>query len=302
MVKASWPSFPRKLYPPFTDHYFNLDGLRYHYWDEGAGEPVVMLHGNPTWCFYYRNLVTALRHSHRCLVPDHIGCGLSDKPDESRYTYTLSRRVDDLERWLDHLDIKENITLIVHDWGGMIGMTYATRHPERIKRLVILNTAAFHLPRTKRFPWMLKLTGKSPVGEVLVRGLNAFCIGAAFTCTTRRPLTSDLRRAYLAPYDSWANRIAVHRFVQDIPLVPGDPAYGVVSETESRLPLLCDKPMLICWGLRDYIFDRHFLLEWRQWFPLAEVHEFPDAGHYVLEDAGIEVMDLVTKALNTHET
>jgi cis-3-alkyl-4-acyloxetan-2-one decarboxylase len=281
----------RKLYP-FTDRFLTLDGLRYHYWDEGHGEPVVMLHGNPTWCFYYRKLVTALCHSHRCLVPDHIGCGLSEKPDESRYEFTLRRRVDDVEHWLDQLGVKENITLIVHDWGGMIGMTYATRHPERIKRLVILNTAAFHLPKTKRFPWVLWLAGKSPLGELLVRGLNAFCLGAAFTCTVK-PLPSNIRRAYLAPYDSWANRLAVHRFVQDIPLVPTDPAYPVVSETESRLHLLQDKPMLLCWGMKDFIFDQHFLAEWKQRFPHADVHTFPHAGHYLLEDAGEEVAGLV---------
>lgn len=294
---ASLPAFPAKLYPPFADHFANLDGLRYHYWDEGQGAPVVMLHGNPTWCFYYRHLVAALRPTHRCLVPDHIGCGLSEKPDESRYPYTLRRRVEDVERWLDKLAIKEPITLIVHDWGGMIGMTYATRHPERIKRLVVLNTAAFHLPKTKRFPWILWLAGKSPFGELLVRGLNAFCLGAAFTCTTRRPLTSDLRRAYLAPYDSWAHRLAVHRFVQDIPLVPSDQAYPVVSETESRLPLLRDKPMLLCWGMRDFIFDAHFLAQWRQRFPKADVHTFPAAGHYLLEDAGAEVTQLVQEFL-----
>lgn len=289
-----------KLYP-FADHYFDLDGLRYHYWDEGQGAPVVMLHGNPTWCFYYRKLVSALSPTYRCLVPDHIGCGLSDKPGESRYNYTLSRRVEDLERWLDHLGITENITLIVHDWGGMIGMTYATRHPERIKRLVVLNTAGFHLPKTKKFPWLLWLAGKSPVSEFLVRGLNAFCIGAAFTSTTRRPLPSNVRRAYLAPYDSWANRIAVHRFVQDIPLTPADPAYTTVSETEARLPLLQHKPLMICWGMQDFIFDKHFLAQWRQRFPKAEVHTFPDAGHYLLEDAGEEVANLIKEFAGSAE-
>src|SRR5205823_3246531 len=111
--------------------------------------PVVMLHGNPTWSFYYRNLVLSLRDSYRTIVPDHIGCGLSDKPDDSRYRYTLESRVTDLEALLEHLGVTCDITLVVHDWGGMIGLAYAVRHPERIRRLVILNTGAFHLPRTK---------------------------------------------------------------------------------------------------------------------------------------------------------
>src|SRR5512137_1165151 len=121
-------------YYPFAGHYLDLDGLRLHYLDEGSGEPVVMLHGNPTWSFYYRNLVLALRDKYRCIVPDHIGCGMSDKPGDDRYDYTLQSRVDDLEALLDSLGVTNGITLVVHDWGGMIGMAYATRHPERIKR------------------------------------------------------------------------------------------------------------------------------------------------------------------------
>ncbi len=138
----------RRVHP---GHDLDLGGLRYHYLDEGQGEPVVMVHGNPSWSFYYRHLVEALRDNHRCIVPDHIGCGLSDKPDDARYEYTLSRRAADLEALLDHLGIEGPLTLVMHDWGGMIGMTYATRHPERIARLVVLNTAAFHLPASVSF-------------------------------------------------------------------------------------------------------------------------------------------------------
>src|ERR1700730_9125742 len=130
--------------PPGRD--FARDGLRLHYLDEGSGEPVVMVHGNPTWSFYYRNLVEALSGQYRTIALDQIGCGLSDKADDSKYSYTLESRVADLEALLDHLEVDREITLVVHDWGGMIGMTYAARHPERIARLVILNTAAFPLP------------------------------------------------------------------------------------------------------------------------------------------------------------
>jgi len=139
---------------PFESHFLELGRLKYHYLDEGQGEPVVMLHGNPSWSFYYRNLAKELRADYRVVVPDHIGCGLSDKPADSLYSFTFEQRVDDLETLLDHLDIKSNITLIVHDWGGMIGMTYASRYPERIARLVVLNSAAFHLPQSKKFPWL----------------------------------------------------------------------------------------------------------------------------------------------------
>jgi cis-3-alkyl-4-acyloxetan-2-one decarboxylase len=281
----------------FKGHYFERNGLRLHYLDEGQGNPVVMLHGNPTWSFYYRALVRALRRSCRTIVPDHIGCGLSDKPDDGRYSYTLASRVADVEALLDHLGITDNVTLVLHDWGGMIGMAYATRHSQRIRRLVILNTGAFHLPATKPLPWSLWLCRNPVLGPVLVRGLNAFCRGAVRFCCTRHALPPEIQQAYLAPYDSWAHRIAVLRFVQDIPLRPGEPAYDLVTQTQNNLHKLRDVPMMICWGERDFVFDRHFLAEWLKRFPTAEVHRFADAGHFVLEDAGAEIIPLVQRFL-----
>ena len=275
---------------PFASHYFERNGLRQHYLDEGEGTPVVMLHGNPTWCFYYRNLVGALREKHRCIVPDHMGCGYSDKPGDDRYTYTLANRVNDVEALLVHLGIRENITLIVHDWGGMIGMAYATRHPERIARLVVLNTGAFHLPAAKPFPFGLWLVRNTPLGPLLVRGCNLFARGAAWVGCKRRRMPKELRDQYCAPYNSWQNRIATLRFVQDIPLSPSDPADSVVTETEQRLHTLAHVPLLIFWGLKDFVFDRHFLAEWEQRFPRAIVHRFEDCGHYILEDAAEEII------------
>jgi haloalkane dehalogenase len=263
-----------------------------HYLDEGRGLPVVMLHGNPTWSFFYRNLVGALKESRRVIVPDHIGCGLSDKPDDRHYAYNLARRVEDLEMLLDHLDVRESVTLVLHDWGGMIGMAWAQRHPERVRRLVILNSAAFHLPLGKRLPWSLWLVRNTPLGPLLVRGLNAFCLGAVRHCVVR-PLEPAVRDTYLAPYNSWENRIAVLRFVQDIPLSRGDPSFDIVTEVQDGLHRLRRVPMLICWGQRDFVFDADFLAEWRKRFPAAEVHTFRDAGHFVLEDAGADIVPLV---------
>ena len=158
-----------------------------------------MLHGNPTWSFYYRNLAAALRDDYRVIVPDHIGCGLSDKPAARQYPYTLERRVQDLDELLERLGVRENITLVLHDWGGMIGMASAHRRPERVKRLVVLNTAAFHMPRGKRLPWSLFLCRNRLIGPFLVRGLNAFSRAAVRWCATRRPLSPEARAGYLAP-------------------------------------------------------------------------------------------------------
>jgi cis-3-alkyl-4-acyloxetan-2-one decarboxylase len=279
---------------------FDRDGLRLHYIEEGEGEPVVMVHGNPTWSFYYRNLIEALSGQYRTIALDQIGCGLSDKPDDSRYVYTIESRVDDLEALLDHLGVTQGITLVLHDWGGMIGMAYAARHPERIARLVILNTGAFPLPKSKPFPWPLWICRNTKLGAWLVRGGNAFARIAARVGCKRRPMSKDLRDAYVAPYDSWANRIATLRFVQDIPLKPGDRAYGLVTETAARLNLFTHVPMLIAWGLKDFVFDRHFLDEWTRRFPNAEVHRFEDGGHYILEDAGDEIIPKIQGFLAKH--
>ena len=290
---------PHDLFP-FEGRWLDLDGLRLHYLDEGIGTVVVAMHGNPTWSFYYRDLVRELRRDHRVVVPDHMGCGLSDKPGDDQYDYTLSRRIDDFGRLMDGLELT-GINLVVHDWGGMIGLGWAVRHPDRISRLVVLNTAAFHLPRAKRFPWRLWIVRDTPLGPLLVRGLNAFARGAAHIACKRKRLSKTLRDAYCAPYDSWGNRIAVLRFVQDIPLKPGDRGYEIVSDTAVRLAEFRDRPGLGGWGDRDFVFDLHFLEQWQRMYPHAEVHRFADCGHYILEDASEELIPIIKRFLSGPE-
>lgn len=291
-----------RLYP-FAEHWLELEpGLRMHYVDEGPrdGPAVLMLHGNPTWSFYWRRLIKALAPTHRVIAPDHIGCGKSDKPDDARYPYRLARRIDDIERLVDELGLgvgPGDLTLMVHDWGGMIGMGWAHRHPQLVSRLVLLNTAAFGLPSTKRMPASLWLARNTGLGSVLVRGFNAFSRGATRFCVTRRPLSAEVREALCAPYDSWDNRRAVLRFVQDIPLAPGDPGFEIITEVGEALGQFDDRPVLICWGMRDFVFDDHFLRVWERKLPHAQVHRFADSGHYVLEDAGEEIEALVTQFL-----
>ncbi|ABM03763.1 alpha/beta hydrolase fold protein [Psychromonas ingrahamii 37] len=278
---------------PFKRNYLDRNGQQYHYLNEGSGEPVVMVHGNPSWSFYYRNLVKSLSRNYQCVVPDHIGCGLSDKPADKDYQYTLKNRIDDLEALLDSLNINENITLVVHDWGGMIGMGYAARHPERIKRLVILNTAAFHLPSTKSFPVPLLIGRNTYIGTVLIRGLNAFSAIASYVGVKRKPMEKAVRQAYVAPFNSWKNRISTLRFVQDIPLLPHHKNYQLVSDISDSLIHFQKIPTIICWGMKDFVFDKHFLNTWKEKMPHAVVHEFDDCGHYILEDASEQVIPLI---------
>ena len=278
LAKGPFPDYP------FTPKAFvHPSGLTQSYLDEGEGDPVVMLHGNPSWSYYWRHLVLGLRDDYRCIVPDHIGMGLSDKPADADYGYTLRNRVQDLDRLLDHLGLGDNLTLAVHDWGGMIGFGWALKHAARVKRLVILNTGAFPLPAAKPLPWQLKLGRNWALGEWLIRGANAFAAGAATDGVVNK-LDPAVKAALVAPYDSWANRISTVRFVQDIPLKAGDRAWDLVEDAGRRLPEFANRPAFIGWGLKDFVFDHHFLKGFEQALPRAEKQIYEDAGHYVLED------------------
>ena len=278
LAKGPFPDYPFQ-----PKHLVHPNGLAQSYLDEGEGDPVLMLHGNPSWSYYWRHLVLGLRDGYRCIVPDHIGMGLSDKPDDEAYRYTLRSRIQDLDRLIEHLGLGDGLTLAVHDWGGMIGFGWALKHAHRIKRLIILNTAAFPLPPAKPMPWQLKLCRDFAIGEWAVRGFNAFAAGAAKQGVVR-PLAPEVRDALVAPYDSWASRRAVARFVQDIPLGPGDLAWDLVEEAGKRLPAFADRPAFLGWGLRDFVFDHHFLKGFAQALPKAQQQVYEDAGHYVLED------------------
>ena len=290
----------RALYP-FASHYLNRNGLQYHYIDEGQGDSIIMLHGNPTWSFYFRSLVKDLAPDHRVIVPDHIGCGLSDKPKDCDYEYRLKSRVDDLEALLEHIGARENLTLVVHDWGGMIGMAYAVRHPERIKRLVIMNTAAFLMPAGKKLPWRLWMIRQIlPFATIAVRGFNLFA-GFATFMASYKGLSKMVKRGLTAPYNSWQNRIATLRFVQDIPMYKGDPSYDQAEFVDQNVQaLFAHTPMLICWGMHDFVFDKDYLTEWQRRFPDAQTHAFANAGHYVLEDCPDEIVPLVRNFLQKH--
>lgn len=283
------PTVLGELYP-WQPHRLKLaSGHELSYLDEGprGGDTLLMVHGNPTWSFYYRGLVKAFADRFRCVVPDHVGMGLSDKPQD--YPYTLATHAANLQALTDHLGLSERVTLVVHDWGGAIGSLWAVRNLPAVDRLIVLNTAAF---RSKRIPFSINLCRIPGFGALSVRGMNAFA-RAAVIRAARTPLPAKVALGYTGPYDSWKNRIATLRFVEDIPLHPGVPSWPVMEELEAALPQLADRPMLICWGGADFCFDDSFLATWQEKFPDAEVHRFAEAGHYVLEDAGPQVLERV---------
>jgi haloalkane dehalogenase len=286
----------RHLYP-FESHFIDIRGFRYHYIDEGEGEPLVMIHGNPTWSFYYRKLVQALSPQFRTLAVDHIGCGLSDKPSETQYDYRLQSRIEDLEYFIDFIGLQENITLVMHDWGGMIGMAYAVRHMESIGRVIVLNTAAFLPPQGKKIPVRLQLVRNlSFISRAAVLGFNLFARGALIMAAAKR-LPRDVKSGLIAPYSCRQNRLATLKFVTDIPLSDMDPSYHLVREVDRSLEKLKHIPMLVCWGMKDFVFDKAYLAEWKRRFPDARVHAYKNAGHYVLEDVPDEVIADIKKFL-----
>ena len=274
----------KDLYP-FTSLYFDLNPYKLHYLDEGEGEVLLFLHGNPTWSFYYRSLIQNFQGRYRCVAPDHIGCGFSDKPQD--YDYTLSTHIDNLENLVDFLGLK-NITLVVHDWGGAIGMGLAVRKPELIKRLVLFNTASF---LSTDIPLRIGLCRMPLLGTILIRYLNLFVRGVLrFGLKRRKRLKKNVRAGYLAPYDTFENRIANLKFVQDIPMEQAVPSYSVIQYIERNLKQFDGYPILIIWGSEDFCFNVKFLNKWREIFPRAEVREVYNAGHLVVEDASDEII------------
>jgi haloalkane dehalogenase len=271
-LTAQYPFAPRRFTTPH--------GAELSYVDEGQGShAVLMVHGNPTWSFYYRELIKELAPHRRCIVPDHVGMGLSDKP--ANYPYTLATRIADLEALVDSLEV-ETLDLVVHDWGGAIGFGLAAKRPDKIRRIVILNTAAF---ASIHLPWRIALCRAPGLGPALVRGLNGFAWPATWMAMHRRALTAEQAKGYLHPYDSWVNRVAVSGFVQDIPMNEQHPSWATLRKVEEGLEQFRELPVLLLWGGRDFCFNDHFYHEWAERLPQAEQVYLEDAGHYVLEDA-----------------
>jgi cis-3-alkyl-4-acyloxetan-2-one decarboxylase len=297
MVNAPHPSavpgWLARLYPFSPASFRTPRGAAMSYLDEGprGDEAVLMLHGNPTWSFYYRDLVRALSPGLRCIAPDHVGMGLSEKP--GGYDYSLASRISDIEALVESLGLRR-IHLVLHDWGGPIGLGLAVRNPGRVGRIVIQNTAAFP---SARIPRRIALCRAPVIGEFIVRGLNGFAEPATWMAMASRRLAWDERRGYLYPYDSWANRIGVHRFVRDIPLEPSHPSRAALEEVAAGLPRLSGHAKMILWGGRDFCFDDSFLSRWREIYPDARVDRLERAGHYVLEDAGADARSRIADFL-----
>ncbi len=276
-----WPHDPR-----WFDH---PDG-RMHYVDVGPrdGRPVVMVHGNPTWGYLYRRFISAVTEAgYRAIVMDHLGFGRSDKPNDPDL-YQIHRHGDRVESLLESLDLSD-ATVIVQDWGGPIGLTWAARHPERVRSLVVLNTFCHRPPEKVKLPLPLKLFRAKGVGEFMVKSRHAFVKVFLFRAGLRHPgrLDTTDRAAYLAPHPTKDDRTSVLVFPREIPSGPDGPVSDFLAGIHDQLvPAFADKPLMIAWPMKDIAFTPDMLDDlWLADFPHAEVTRVEDAGHYIQEDA-----------------
>ena len=275
------PDHIRQIYP-FRSQYVALsdtDDLRMHYIDEGAESsdalPLLCVHGNPTWSFYFRNIISHFKKSRRVIAPDHIGCGASSAPQD--FSYTLERHIENLGRFIEKKNLKK-VDLLVHDWGGAIALGWAVKNPEKVGRIILTNTAGF---RSKNIPYRIAI-GKIPVvGEFMIRRFNAFARAAIYMAPAK-PLNKNVRKGLLWPYRDYRRRIAVARFVQDIPLHSKHQSYDTLHEIEKGLQQFSSA--LILWGEKDFCFNQSFLDKWKEIWPDSKIISFSEGGHYLLED------------------
>ena len=287
---------------PFISHFMKMDSGRIHYVDEQPAsdleqDPVLMVHGNPTWSFYWRRLIGSLSENRRVVAIDNLGCGLSDKPGE--YDYCLKNHIENLCHLIDELDLND-VTLMAHDWGGAIGMGALLSRKERFKKIVLFNTAAFPPPF---IPLRIRVCRWPLVGKIGVQGLNLFARAATLMATEQRGgLPKTIADGMLSPYDSWNNRIAIYSFVKDIPLSNRHKTWKLLEQIEAGLKGVADWPILMRWGMKDWCFRPECLDRLMGYWPHAEVHKIADAGHYVIEDAADQVDRTVREFLSRHQS
>jgi len=279
----------------FDARYLDAGGVQLHYVDEGPRDaaPVVMLHGNPTWSYMYRKPIASLSaQGHRCIALDHMGFGRSDKPPELR-SYRLRRHIDNTVAFLDALDLTE-VTLVLHDWGGPIGLGAALERPDRIASIVCMNTWAWELPSF--LPPFLREFRTDGLGEILALAGNLM-VEAIPGGMTRRDHDAPMMDAYRAPFPDYWSRVGTLAFTRDIPLTERDPSATEIARIQDGLGSL-GKPFLLVWGMRDRVFQPVFLDQWRQLVTDCRVVEIADAGHYLVEDRP----DLVAEAVHDFVT
>ena len=274
---------------PFAPIFFEHDGVRLHYVDEGEGEPIVMLHGNPTWGYLYRNFIPPLSQTNRCIVPDHMGFGKSDKPLDK--PYTLARHIENFTALALHLDLRD-VTLVMQDWGGPIGLGFGVEHTDRIKRLVILNTWAFRIPEGAQLAPLLELFRQPQTGEAMVQGLNLFVEGFLPAGVYHKERINQFMPAYRAPFPDWNSRVGTLAFPRDIPVGEEHPSTATMGRIQDNLGKL-NVPTTIIWAMNDPAIPPPLIETWKGVYDHAEVHRIETASHFLQEDEPEQIVALM---------
>lgn len=267
---------------PFESHYMDMDLGQLNYVDEGEGRPLVMLHGNATSSFIYRHLIKGLSDEYRCIAPDFLGFGLSDKPDT--WSYRVRDHAAIIETFLDELDLSD-ATLFIQDWGGPIGMNYATKHPESVDSFVIMNTVMWPMTYALNIQAFSRAMN-TPIARFLNRRYNVpvdWLMPRGFGDRSR--WTPKLQQQYREPLTDPADRKGALIFTRE--LINATP---FLSELWERRHQIADKPALLCWGLKGPLFRMEALGRWQALFPAARTIEYPTAGHFVQEEKGVEMI------------
>jgi len=290
MMPSANPSWIDPSEYPFQPHFLDLPAGRMHYVDEGQGQAVVMVHGTPTWSFLYRKLIKGLSSDYRVVAPDHLGFGLSDKPRD--WSYLPRDHAANLAELITHLDLKD-ITLVVHDFGGPIGLSYAIEHPENVRRLVIFNTFLWSLRGDGQFETPAKMFN-NPLGRFAYKNLNfsaRVMVSAAWG--DKRKLTGNIHRHYIQALPTPADRQGTWIFLQQ--LIGSSEWYQTLWQRRAAIQ---DKPALILWGMKDIAFKQKELDRFKALFPAARVECFPEAGHFLQDEAGEQIVPLMKKFLS----
>jgi cis-3-alkyl-4-acyloxetan-2-one decarboxylase len=278
----------------FKQNFFDADDCRLHYVDEGPREaaPLLFLHGNPTWSYLWRHPIAELSaQGHRCVALDHMGFGRSFKPPRLS-AYSLQRHVANAVALIEALDLRD-VTLVAHDWGGPIGLGATVERPERLSRLVLLNTWAWELPSF--LPPFLREFRSEGLGEILILGGNLF-VESIPSAMARREPNPVMMEAYRAPFPDYWSRAGMLAFHRDIPLTERDRSAPLMSMIQERLPTL-EVPVLLVWGMRDPVFQRPFLEQWREVYPRAETVELAGCSHFLVEDDPVGVTGAIERFL-----
>ncbi|MCH7579819.1 MAG: alpha/beta fold hydrolase [Chloroflexi bacterium] len=281
---------------PYKPRFYEHDGVKLHYVDEGEGDPIVMLHGNPTWGYLYRNFIPPLSQTNRCVAPDHMGFGKSDKPLDKQYT--LARHIENFTALMDELELKD-ITLVMQDWGGPIGLGFGVEHAGRIKRLVILNTWAFRIPEGSPLAPLLELFRQPNVGEAMVQGLNLFVEGFLPAGIYHKEKLDTFMPAYRAPFPDWNSRIGTLEFPRDIPVGDDQRSSETMAKIQDALVNI-NVPTTIIWGMQDPAIPPPLIEAWKGVYPHAEEHRIETASHFLQEDEPEQIVELIQDFLRAN--